>query len=131
MARETWEAIEPPYVRRLLLLELINSGRGYVSAWPQLAASVTHSSSSMLGTDPATGPMDNKVSAHSPGVGELAPALEQALARICEAEGIAPAQVRSIQVDDGEISVRIERPGGTSRVVIYPVAIFAPKSTVR
>ena len=81
----------------------------------------------MLGTDPATGPMD-KVSAYSPAVGELTPALEQALGRICEAEGIEPAQVRSIQVDDGEISVRIERPGGTSRVAIYPVAIFAAKS---
>src|ERR1044072_1949694 len=30
--RETWEAIEPPYVRRLLQLELTNSGRRYVSA---------------------------------------------------------------------------------------------------
>jgi len=47
------------------------------------------------------------------------------LARICEAEGIVPAQVRAIQVDDEEISVRIERPGGNSRVVIHPVAIFA------
>ena len=53
------------------------------------------------------------------------------MARICEVEGIARAQVRSIQVDDGEISVRIERPGGGSRVVIYPVAIFAGRSTVR
>jgi len=70
----------------------------------------------------------DKVSAYSSAVGELTPALEQALGRICEAEGIAPAQVRSIQVDDGEISVRIERPGGTSRVVIYPVAIFSAKS---
>jgi phosphoribosylpyrophosphate synthetase len=73
----------------------------------------------------------DKVSAHSSEVGELAPALEQALARICEVEGIALAQVRSIQVDDGEISVRIERPGGSSRVVIYPLAIFAGRSTVR
>jgi hypothetical protein len=72
----------------------------------------------------------DKVSAHSSAVGDLAPALEQALARICEVEGIARAQVRSIQVDDGEISVRIERPDGSSRVVIYPVAIFAGRSTV-
>jgi phosphoribosylpyrophosphate synthetase len=61
----------------------------------------------------------------------MAPALEQVLARICEVEGIAPAQVRSIQVDDGEISVRIERTGGSSRVVICPVAIFVGRSTVR
>ena len=82
----------------------------------------------MLGTDPATGPMD-KVSVYSSAVGELTPALEQALRRICEAEGIAPAQVRSIQVDDGEISVRIEKPGGSSRVVIYPLAIFGANPT--
>ena len=63
----------------------------------------------------------DKLSAHLSAAG----ALEQVLARICEVEGIARAQVRSIQVDDGEISVRIERPGGSSRVVIYPVAIFA------
>ena len=63
-------------------------------------------------------------------VGALAPALQQALARICEGEGIALAQVSSIQVDDDEISVRIERPGGGSRIVTYPVAIFAGKSIV-
>jgi hypothetical protein len=40
-------------------------------------------------------------------------------------------QVRSIQVDDGEISVRIERPGGGGRVVVYPITILADKSTVR
>ena len=73
----------------------------------------------------------DKVSANLSTAGDLAPALEQALARICEVEGIAPAQVRSIQVDDDEISVRIERPGGSSRVVIYPIAIVADKSSVR
>jgi hypothetical protein len=67
----------------------------------------------------------DEVTASSRTVGELAPALEQALARICEVEGIAAAQVRSIQVNDDEISVRIERPGGSSRIVTYPVAIFA------
>ena len=50
---------------------------------------------------------------------------------ICEVEGIALAQVRSIQVDDDEISVRIERPGGSSSIVTYPVGIFAGKSIVR
>ena len=73
--------------------------------------------------------MDN-VRARSPAVGELAPALKQAVARICDAEGIAPAQVRSIHVEDDEITVRIERPGGSVRVVTYPVAIFAAKTAV-
>jgi nanoRNase/pAp phosphatase (c-di-AMP/oligoRNAs hydrolase) len=73
----------------------------------------------------------DEVTASSRTVGELAPALEQALAQICEVEGIAAAQVCSIQVDDHEISVRIERPDGSSRVVIYPVAIFAGKSIGR
>ena len=73
----------------------------------------------------------DKVSANLSTAGDLAPVLEQALARICEVEGIAPAQVRSIQVDDDEINVRIERPGGSSRVVIYPIAIVADKSSVR
>lgn len=66
--------------------------------------------------------------------GALAPALAQALARICEAEGVVPAQVRSIQIDDDEISVRIERLGGVSRIIIYPVAILAAdgaKTSVR
>ena len=62
---------------------------------------------------------------------ELAPALRQAVARICEAEGISLAQVRSIQVVDDEIRVRIEKSDGSSRIVIYPVAIFAAKPTVR
>jgi hypothetical protein len=60
----------------------------------------------------------------SPTVSGLAPALAQALARLCEAEGVALAQVRSIEIDDGEITVRIERPGRGCRIVIYPAAVL-------
>jgi hypothetical protein len=56
--------------------------------------------------------------------GDFAPALAQALARLCEAEGVALAQVRSIAVDDGEISMRIERLGHGSRIVTYPVVVL-------
>ena len=55
---------------------------------------------------------------------DLAPGLAQALARICEAEGVAPTQVQSIEIDDDEISVRIERRGGRSRIVTYPVTVL-------
>ena len=55
---------------------------------------------------------------------DLAPGLAQALARICEAEGVAPTQVQSIEIDDDEISVRIERRGGGSRIVTYPVTVL-------
>ena len=54
--------------------------------------------------------------------GELGPELAQALARICAAEGIAPAQVRSLQIVEDEVSARIERQAGSSRIVIYPLA---------
>jgi hypothetical protein len=57
---------------------------------------------------------------------ELAPRLAQALARICEAEGVVPTQVQSIEIDDDEISVRIERRGGGSRIVTYPVTVVLP-----
>jgi hypothetical protein len=53
------------------------------------------------------------------------------LAQVCEVEGIALAQVRSIQVEDDEISVRIERPDGSGRIVIYPVTVLAEKSPLR
>jgi hypothetical protein len=53
------------------------------------------------------------------------------LAQVCEVEGIALAQVRSIQVEDDEISVRIERPDGSGRIVTYPVAVLAEKSPLR
>jgi hypothetical protein len=62
---------------------------------------------------------------------DLAPALAQALARLCEVEGVALAQVRSIEVDDDEVSVCIERLGRGSRIVTYPVAVLladAPQS---
>ena len=61
--------------------------------------------------------------------GELAPALAQALSRLCEAEGVALAQVRSIEVDDDEISVRIERPGRGCRIIICPVAALLADPT--
>ena len=60
---------------------------------------------------------------------DLAPALAQALARLCEVEGVALAQVRSIEVDDGEITVRIERLGRGSRIVTYPVAVLLTDPT--
>jgi hypothetical protein len=65
----------------------------------------------------------------SPAADDLAPALAQALARLCETEGVALAQVRSIAVDDGEISVRIERPGRGCRIVTYPVAVLLADPT--
>jgi hypothetical protein len=37
------------------------------------------------------------------------------------------ALVRSIQIVDSEVSIRIERPGGGSRIVIYPSAILGIK----
>jgi hypothetical protein len=59
---------------------------------------------------------------------DLAPGLAQALARICEAEGVAPTQVQLIEIDDDEISVRIERRGG-SRIVTYPVIVLLADPT--
>jgi hypothetical protein len=61
--------------------------------------------------------------------GDLVPALAQALARLCQAEGVALAEVRSIEIDEGEISVRIERLGRCSRIVTYPVAILLADPT--
>jgi hypothetical protein len=70
---------------------------------------------------------DRSFSSHP--AGELAPALAQALSRLCEAEGVALAQVRSVEVDDGEISVRIERLGRGSRIVTCPVAVLLADPT--
>jgi hypothetical protein len=64
----------------------------------------------------------------SPTTVDLAPGLAQALARICEAEGVAPTQVQLIEIDDDEISVRIERRGG-SRIVTYPVIVLLADPT--
>jgi hypothetical protein len=64
----------------------------------------------------------------SPTTVELSPGLAQALARICEAEGVAPTQVQLIEIDDDEISVRIERRGG-SRIVTYPVIVLLADPT--
>ena len=65
-------------------------------------------------------------------IDDLVPGLAQALARICEAEGVAPAQVQSIEIDDGEISGRVERRGGGSRIVTYPVTVvFAERARSR
>ena len=57
--------------------------------------------------------------------------LSQAIARICEAEGVTLAQVRSIQIDENEIGIRIESLGGGSRIVTYPVAILVAQSAAR
>ena len=70
---------------------------------------------------------DRRFPSHT--TGDLAPGLARALARICEAEGVAPAQVQSIEVDDDEISVRIERCGGRSRIVTYPVTALLTDPT--
>ncbi len=61
--------------------------------------------------------------------GDLVPALAQALARLCEAEGVALTEVRSVEIDEGEISVRIERLGRGSRIVTYPVAVLLADPT--
>jgi hypothetical protein len=72
--------------------------------------------------------MDDRSSpAHT--AGDFAPTLAQALARLCEAEGVALSQVRSIEMDDDEISVRIERLDGCSRIVTYPVAALLADPT--
>ena len=55
--------------------------------------------------------------------------LAHALARVCKAEEIVPAQVRSIQIVDDEIIARIDRPGGRSRLVAYPIAILADRES--
>ena len=70
---------------------------------------------------------DRRFPSHT--AGELAPALAHALARICEAEGVPLAHVRSVQIDDGEISVRIERVGGGCRIVTYPAVVLADRSS--
>lgn len=70
---------------------------------------------------------DRSFSSHP--AGDLAPALALALARLCEAEGVALSQVRSIEVDADEISVRIERPGRGCRIVICPVAVLLSDPT--
>ena len=79
----------------------------------------------MQGTDLS----DGRGNSLSPTADELA--LARALARVCEVEGIAFAQVRSIQVEDDEISVRIERPDGSGRIVTYPVGVLVEKSPLR
>jgi hypothetical protein len=55
--------------------------------------------------------------------------LANALASICEAEGIAAPQVRSIEIVDDEIVARIDRPSGRSRLVTYPIAILADRQS--
>jgi hypothetical protein len=72
--------------------------------------------------------MDDRRS-RSPTTDDLGSGLAQALARICEAEGVAPAQVQSIEIDDDEISVRIERRGGGSRIVTYPATVLLADPT--
>ena len=54
--------------------------------------------------------------------GGVTPEIARALARVCAAEGITPAQVQSVQIVNDELCVRIARAGGGSRVVIYPLA---------
>jgi hypothetical protein len=56
------------------------------------------------------------------------PELSQAVARICEAKGVTRAQVHSVQIDEDETSMRIERLGGGSRIVTYPVGIVLAQS---
>ncbi|MGY2499225.1 hypothetical protein, partial [Klebsiella pneumoniae] len=56
--------------------------------------------------------------------GGLTPEIDQALIRLCAAEGVTPAQVQSIEVLNDEFCVRISRQGGGSRLVIYPLALL-------
>ena len=65
------------------------------------------------------------------GAHAVPPELSQAIARICEAEGVTLAQVRSMQIDENEIGIRIERQGGGSRIVTYPLAILVAQSAAR
>jgi hypothetical protein len=52
------------------------------------------------------------------------PGLARALAWICKVENVEPAQVRSIELDDGEITARIERTGGGCTIVTYPLCML-------
>ena len=56
--------------------------------------------------------------------GELTPEMAQVLARVCSAEGVTPAQVQSMEIVNDELCARISRPGGGTRVVIYPLAVL-------
>jgi hypothetical protein len=48
--------------------------------------------------------------------------LLEALAHVCQADGITLAEVRSIQFGDGEVSVHLRRANGCGRINTYPVA---------
>jgi hypothetical protein len=44
----------------------------------------------------------------------------EALSRICVLEGVPLSDLRSCQIVDDEVCVRIMRPNGGSRLVMYP-----------
>jgi hypothetical protein len=67
--------------------------------------------------------MDDR-SIPSQAIDRLPPALKEALERLCEAESIALIEVRSISIEDEEISVCVERLGGHNRIITYPLTVL-------
>ena len=62
-----------------------------------------------------------------PGFGSLGEAqLSAALDQICSAEGVTRDKLISVEVFDGEISVRHLRSNGLSRTSTYPIAALLP-----
>jgi hypothetical protein len=64
-----------------------------------------------------------------PGLGALSDAeLSEALDHICLAEGVARDKLISVEVFDGEISVRHIGSNGYSRISTYPITVRAKTS---
>lgn len=57
------------------------------------------------------------------GAAQLARLLE-ALAHVCQADGITLSEVRSIQFADDEVSIHLQRANGCGRINTYPVAVL-------
>jgi hypothetical protein len=67
-----------------------------------------------------------------PGFGSLDEAeLSEALDQICSAEGVTRDKLISVEVFDGEISVRHLRSNGLSRTSTYPIAALLPCRVAR
>jgi hypothetical protein len=63
-----------------------------------------------------------------PGLGALSDAdLSEALGHICLAEGVTRDTLISVEVIDGEISVRHVGSNGYSRTSTYPIAALLPR----
>ena len=64
-----------------------------------------------------------------PGLGALGEAeLSEALDHICLAEGVTRDKLVSVEIIDGEISVRHLRSNGLSRTSTYPITVRAKTS---